>query len=394
MKGKIINKIVCMLLVSLMLVGCSQNGADSKKTDTDISGDTNSSQEESNIETDEQDKENEQDKDNKDAKQNQEVDKGDYHGKEGKITVYLSGAEQMLNKLEKEFENENGDVLDLVILGCGPLRQKVWTEKQAGQIQADVVWGSDPLLYYALKEEDDLIQYVPKEYDKVKQEFQVGDNYYNIVNERYAIIAYNNEKVKGEDVPVSFENLKDEKYKGTVVMANANYSSTALAITSGLYQLSDNNWDYIKSLKDNNLFFVKSNGLVPSKIQEGEFEVGIAPHDAILRLQAKAKKEGYDMPLEISWPEEGALKIQRPVAIIKDDARPSVSQEIAQKFVDFLISKKAQNITVNMGFVSVREDISMPKGVPADMKTIDIDWGYAYENESILRDGVKEIMVQ
>ncbi|GKX31066.1 putative 2-aminoethylphosphonate ABC transporter substrate-binding protein [Vallitalea longa] len=353
MKSKINIIISCMLAISLMLVGCA-----------------------------------------KDADENEVTDKGNYHGKEGKITIYLSGPEQMLNKLESEFENENGDVLDLVILGCGPLRQKVWTEKQAGQIQADVVWGSDPLLYHALQKEGDLDKYTPEEYDKVKDEYKVGDNYYTIVNERYAIIAYNNEKLKDDNVPASFEDLKKETYKGTVVMANANYSSTALAITSGLYQMSDNNWDYIKALKENKLFFAKSNGQVPSKIQEGEFDVGIAPHDSILRLQTKAKKEGYKMPVDICWPEEGALKIQRPVAIIKDDSRPSANKEIAEKFVDFLISKKAQNITVGMGFISVREDLSLPKGIPTNINTRDIDWGYAYENESLLRDGVKEIMGQ
>ncbi|GMQ56829.1 putative 2-aminoethylphosphonate ABC transporter substrate-binding protein [Vallitalea sediminicola] len=382
MKNKINIIMTCMLIISLMLVGCS------KDNENDVISQNPKVENTGNDESQAKDENQVGDDNNK----KDENDKGEYHGKEGKITVYLSGPEQMLNKIESEFETVNGDVLDLVILGCGPLRQKVWTEKQAGQIQADVVWGSDPLLYYALQDQGNLAQYSPKEIDKLKEEYKVEGNYYTIVNERYAVIAYNKDNLKGDEVPSSFEDLKNEAYSGAVVMANANYSSTALAITSGLYQMSGNNWDYIKALKDNKLFFAKSNGQVPSKIQEGEFDAGIAPHDSVLRLKKKAKKEKYKTPIEICWPSEGALKIQRPVAIIKDDSRPAQNQEIAEKFVDFLVSKKVQNITVGMGFVSVREDVSLPQGIEAEIVTKDIDWRFAYENESILREGVKEIM--
>ncbi|MCT4543581.1 MAG: extracellular solute-binding protein [Vallitalea sp.] len=377
------NIATCMLIIALVLVGCSSNTKVSSIENNGAEKQSNegtNKKEQADVNNDEQDN-------SKEASSS----KG-YHGKEGKITIYLSGPEAMLDKIEKEFETDNGDVLDLVKLGCGPLRQKVWTEKQAGQIQADIVWGSDPLLYQALKGEGDLVKYIPKDFEMIQEKYQVGDSFYTIVNERYAVVAYNKDKLKEDKVPKSFEDLKQEEYKGSLVMANANYSSTALAITSGLYQMSGNNWDYIKALKENNLFFAKSNGQVPSKIQEGEFDVGIAPHDSIIRLKKKAKKENYKTPIEMCWPKEGALAIQRPIAIIKDDSRPSANQNIAEKFVDFMISKKVQTITTGMGFVSVRNDVPLPQGIPSDIQTKEIDWRFAYENESILRDGVKEIM--
>lgn len=70
-----------------------------------------------------------------------------------KVLVYLSGSEAMVNKLEETFEAENGDVCDFVIMSCGQLRSKVWAEKEAGKIQADVIWGSDPLIYNKLDDE-------------------------------------------------------------------------------------------------------------------------------------------------------------------------------------------------------------------------------------------------
>ena len=64
-----------------------------------------------------------------------------YNGKEGKITAYISGPATMLEALEKTFEADKGDVLDIVQLGCGPLRQRVWAESESGCINADVFLG-------------------------------------------------------------------------------------------------------------------------------------------------------------------------------------------------------------------------------------------------------------
>lgn len=333
------------------------------------------------------------------AKTNEEALKTDitsekptYSGEEGKITVYLSGSEPMIKKIEEEFEAERGDVIDLLHMGCGPLRQKVWTEKEAGQIQADVVWGSDPLMYIALADGEYLEKYVPKGFDTIKPKYQIGDGYYTLVNERYGVVIYNKDNIAKESIPKAFGDLKNKNFDGSLIMADANQSSTALALTSALYEMSGKNWDYLKAMHENNLFLTKKNGEVSSKISEGEFDIGIAPHDGVLRLQKKAKKDGYKIPVAISWPKEGALAIQRPIAIIKNEARPDINEKIAKEFVDFMLSKKVQNITTNFGFISVRKDIALPVGVPEDVKVIPVDWRYASEHENELRDGFKEIM--
>ncbi|MBI9108513.1 MAG: hypothetical protein JEZ04_17335 [Spirochaetales bacterium] len=86
----------------------------------------------------------------------------EYPGAEGRITVYLSDPSVMLDKLESTFEQEYGDVLEFVHMGCGPLRQRIWAEMEAGMINADVFWGSDPLLSEALEE------YMPEGIESLK----------------------------------------------------------------------------------------------------------------------------------------------------------------------------------------------------------------------------------
>ena len=306
-----------------------------------------------------------------------------------KITVYLSGPEAMLNKLEEAFEEQNGDVCDFVIMSCGELRSKVWTESEAGSIQADVVWGSDPLVYNLLDGEGLLEPLEISDIASINEGYIVSDKNYALVNERYITIVYNTDMLEG-DAPTSFADLTDAQYQDLVVMADATQSSTAFAIACALYELEGNSSDYFQALKDNSLLLAKSNGLVPSTIMEGQFTVGIAPHDGVIRLQNKGKKEGYDVPLQIVWPSEGVIAIQRPVAIPVSDARSDEQEAIAKKFVNFLLSKKAQTITTNFGFVSVRTDIEntyLPEGV----EVYAVDWEQASANEDTIKSDYEAI---
>ncbi|WP_041401010.1 hypothetical protein [Salinispira pacifica] len=43
-----------------------------------------------------------------------------YSGTPGRITAYISGPAGMVERLEKEFESQHGDVVDVVLMGCGP----------------------------------------------------------------------------------------------------------------------------------------------------------------------------------------------------------------------------------------------------------------------------------
>jgi len=294
-----------------------------------------------------------------------------YNGKEGKITAYISGPATMLEALEKTFEADKGDVLDIVQLGCGPLRQRVWAESESGCINADVFWGSDPLIYNVLAEKGAIEAYTPKGYENFANKYKVNKPY-TLVNERYGVLIYNKDKVKSK--LTSFFDLANVEYKNQIVHADPTQSSTALALISALWDIEEPGGTYYKKLINNGLFLAKKNSDVPSKIQEGEFIVGIAPHDAVWRLQKQAKQKGYETQLALSWPEEGAIAIQRPIAISKNNSRYEKNEELAKAFVDFLVSPKAQKITTNFGFISVLKNAEMPNGLPKNIKVLDIDW--------------------
>lgn len=365
--------ITLLLLLSLMISGCASNNDTSQNGSSDVETDVLESQ---NTESDAQLV--------VEASGTTEIGGNDSE----KILVYLSGPEVMLTKLEEGFEANRGDVVDFLIMSCGEVRSKVWTEKEAGEIQADVVWGSDPLIYNKLDDEGLLC-----DLSSIENTAYINDEYntshgYLFVNERYISIIYNSDVLSGDELPKSFDTLLDSRYSGRMVMADATQSSTALGIGSCLYQLKD--IDYFEGLHSNGLMLTKSNGQVPSLIMEGQYDLGIAPHDSVIRLRNMAKKEGYAMPVDIIWPEEGAITIRRPAAIIKNDERSDEKQQIAEELVNYLLSKQAQMITTKFGFVSVRNDIEntyLPEGV----EKINIDWDLASENEDSFKQLYEQI---
>ena len=75
------------------------------------------------------------------------------------ITAYIS-PDPLAAALEEAFEKERGDVLTVV---SGPWCRKLKAEMEAGDIQADVIYGAEPLFYLTLKEAGQLMEYVSPE---------------------------------------------------------------------------------------------------------------------------------------------------------------------------------------------------------------------------------------
>ena len=133
--------------------------------------------------------------------------------------------------------------------------------------------------------------------EMILEEYQVTDRNYALVNERYIVILYNSEMIDEADLPTSFADLADPMYMDLIAKADASQSSTAFAIATAFYEMAGNTDDYFQALKDNNVILMKSNGSVATGVMEGQFALGIAPYDPIVRLNNKGKKQGFEVPM-------------------------------------------------------------------------------------------------
>jgi len=304
-----------------------------------------------------------------------------------KITVYMSPI-PLAQELEAAFEAEHGDVLTVV---SGPWCRRVRAEMEAGDIRADVLYGADPSIYLLLRDAGQLLPYSSPEAAAVKPGFRT-EGPFALANGRYAVIVYNTRFVPAEEAPKGWDDLLDPKWRGRVVIGDPLLCSAAFAIVCGLVQSHGFDWDYIRALRENEVMLAATAGKVAEVVASGEAWAGICVHDAALRMINRARKRGLEPVLGIVWPEEGAIPIPRPVAIVRDEERPEEDTALAKAFLDFVLSPEGQRIAAKYGFIPVRADVPAPEGIPEEIRATALDWDWISRHDRILRDKWRAVM--
>jgi iron(III) transport system substrate-binding protein len=303
-----------------------------------------------------------------------------------KALVYISGPEAMVKRIEQAFEKENGDCLEVYHTGSGPLKQKVFTELMIGNIQADIIWGSEPIMYYQLLENDVFEQYYPQDYDLLKEAYKYGKGYFTASNARYGALVYNSTLLSEEELPKFWGDLKSDFWKNKIAMADASQSAMAFSLIANLYYLTDGE-QLLESIGKNNVFLTKMNIDAISKVQGGEKSLCIAATDGAIRIINSMKKKGITSNLRILNPADGVFSIQRPIAIVKKN-RNDEETEILHKFVDFSISIECQKISTSFGFSNVRKTENNQKNESA--KVIYPDWETIKDNQELILESFTE----
>ena len=137
-----------------------------------------------------------------------------------------------------------------------------------------------------------------------------------------------------------YEDLLNPALKGKIAAADPASSSSAFAQLTNMLMAfggdytSDKGWDYVeKFIKNLDGKVASGSGAVHKGVADGEYVVGVTyedPSASYVRDGAKVK---------IIYPKEGAVFLDAGVEIVKG----SKNLENAKEFVDFVISKEAQD---------------------------------------------------
>ena len=305
-----------------------------------------------------------------------------------KVAVYIS-PDSLGVALEEAFEAEHGDVIDII---GGPWCRKLKSEQEAGEIQADIIYGAEPIFFMELADVGALLAYTPSEAANSIEAYQWDNGYYSVADLRYLGIVYNSTLVAVEDLPQTYDGMNNAKWQNFTAVPDATQCSAAFAILAALTQ-PDLDMSFFENAKANGTLLSDRAGKLPEMVASGEAAIGVGPHDPVVRLQNKAKKEGVESPVNITWSEDGTYVIPRPIAVIADENRSDADTEIAQMFVDFVLSAKGQAIIVKKGgFMPVRAGMEGPALIPTDLELLQLDWNWAYENSAQLKSEFQAIM--
>ncbi len=255
----------------------------------------------------------------------------------------------------------------------------VWTEFDVGKLTADVLQAPMPIMEI-LKDRGVFTPYRSPSASGYPGWAQ-ADNTIMQFGVEYVAPLYNKELVKPSDVPRSYMDLTDPKWKDKIVMPNPSTHATTISWLVGLKEAkifaSDDEWmKFVKGLAANRPMFVASFGPSPGPIESGEKLVGISMPKYIIT----------HAPAPLDWVRvDTILGTPRGIAIAAKAPHP----EAGRLFMDYWLSRDAMQLLADRvgeyvlapGVYPPIEGISKAKIVPIRSMTDDEikSWGEKFK---------------
>ena len=186
------------------------------------------------------------------------------------------------------------------------------------------------------------------------------DGYFHITSAGLVLINYNKEKLKGKELPKSWTDLLDPKWKGEVTVGHPGFSGyvgTWVVFMKKLY-----GWDYFKKLEANKPQIGRSINDTVTMPNSGERSIGAGPSATTLQSVAKGN------PVGIIYPEDGSLLMIAPSAVLARSKNPNA----ARLLMEFLLGVEAARINVAEFNESMRPEVPPAQGGKplSEVKTI------------------------
>jgi iron(III) transport system substrate-binding protein len=284
--------------------------------------------------------------------------------KEGELTWYTAHSDDVTAQaLGREFEKiYPGVKVNVVRTTAQVAFQRVTQEVRAGAMQVDVLSSTDLGHYVSLKEKNLLERYVPENAAKAIDVYKNSDpdGLFYVTAAGLIGISYNTTKLKEAEVPKTWPELLDPKWKDKISTGHPGFSGyvgTWVVTMRKLY-----GWDFFEKLAKNNPQVGRSINDTVTMLNAGERIVAAGP---VGTTMDSAKKGN---PLAMVYPSDGSVLIIAPSGIMKGVKHPNA----AKLFMEYLLSPPASRIWVEHHGESIRPEVNPMPGVKAakDIKVV------------------------
>lgn len=289
----------------------------------------------------------------------------------GELVVYSGRKDNLVKPVTEAFEKETGIKVKLLASDASQLANQIMAEK--ANPRADIYISNDAGGLDFLSEKGALEAYKSKAAEKVASNFKAEDGTWVGASIRARVIMYNTELVKKEDLPKSVFDLADAKWKGKFAFAGSANESMVSNVTA-LRWLKGEKFteDFLKKLVANDPVITEGHGDIREAVGKGELQIGWVNH----YYYHKQKHEGS--PVGVIYPDQGGNDIGTVVNVaglgIIEGAK---NEENAKKFVDFILSPKAQKIFAHVNYeLPVLDSVDPGEAKPLkDFKVADVKLG-------------------
>ena len=316
--------------------------------------------------------------------------KTDESGISGKIVIYTSMYEDVIDNLEEALEKEFPN-LDVVFFqgGSGTIQSKIAAEMDSGKLGCDIMMVAEPSYSLELKEMGILHPYAFSDADKFVFEYD-PDGYWYPVRVCNMVLAFNPEKASREEVPSSFKEFAENPaMQGKLSMGNPLTSGTAYSTSVGLLDLYGE--EYFKALSKQNVA-IESGSVALTKLETGECKEIMVLEESVLQ-----KRETEGSLLEVIYPEDGCVAVPSPIMIIDEKHSANANLAAAEAVEDFFLSPEGQKAIVKGWMYAVRSDVEeYPNGgIPLSKlleNIIPVNWEKCFREREQLRTKFQEFI--
>ena len=291
----------------------------------------------------------------------------------GSLTLYTSEPEEKVDEIIAAFNEEHPDVdVQVYRAGTGDLKARIEAEKASGSVEADLIWAADAPTFEAFKSEDLLAQLIDVETGEVIDGAVDPEGYYVGTRIISTVLAYNTSVIDEADAPQSWTDLTDARFRDKIVMPDPAVSGAA-AYNATVWMNNDElGEDWLTALGENAPMIAASNGPTSQEIAGGGHPVGVVVDYLVRDLAAQGS------PVKEVYATEGSPYITEPIAVFAD----SKNQSAAELFINFVLSKKGQELAVEQNYLPIIDGVGTPGDAPelddialmdADLKTLTDD---------------------
>lgn len=286
--------------------------------------------------------------------------------KEGRVVFYASMEAQSAQRLTAQFEKKYPFIkVDATRIGSERMAMRLVAEAQARKVRADVVHQSG-FDFYGVLQKGVFEIYNSPQRAGLLAEYKDDKGLWAIDSSTLNVIGYNTRLLAAANLPRSFWDLTDAKWKGQMLMdENESKWMAGMMAYYGEARVAE----LLRRLALQDIQFRAGHTLIQTLVAAGERPIAaVAFANGIERL----KKEGAP----IDWiAAEPIIALTFGLALVKDAPHPNA----AKLFIDFTLSKEGQEIIAESMYYSARPDVASPvmKQVPPNIKVIPLPMALA-----------------
>jgi iron(III) transport system substrate-binding protein len=263
--------------------------------------------------------------------------------KEGELVYYTTMTLDQSKVVTDRFEKKYGIKATLFRTGGGPLLNKIFTEARGGRYDWDVVVGRGEMAL-PLIERKLVASYLSPETKMIEEQLVDKQGYWTAYYVNSYVLGWNTKLVKKQDVPKTYEELLNPKWKGGQISLD----TEAYGMMEGLKRVwgREKGINYFKRLAALDPVLKRGNTERVQLVVAGEYPLIIAYNQTLQRMNSRGAPVDW-LPLEPS------VTQVNPIMLAAKAPHPNA----ARLFYDFVLSKEGQEMLRGFQRIPVRKDV-------------------------------------